>query len=78
MSPWIAGVDGCPAGWIVARRSLDGVREIDITVVPRFDAVLDPADPPLRVAVDMPIGLSGRIGADGRGPERLVRAHLGA
>ena len=78
MSGWIAGVDGCPAGWIVARRSLDGPREIDIAVVPRFEAILDAANPPLLVAVDMPIGLPARIGAEGRGPERLVRAHLGA
>jgi threonine dehydratase len=76
MSGWIAGVDGCPAGWIVARRSLDGAREIDVKVVPRFDAVLDPVDPPSFVAVE--IGLPARIGAEGRGPERLVRAHLGA
>jgi predicted RNase H-like nuclease len=78
MSGWIAGVDGCPAGWIVARRSLEGTREIDITVAPRFETLLDRADPPLFVAVDMPIGLPARIGTEGRGPERLIRAHLGA
>jgi predicted RNase H-like nuclease len=78
MSGWIAGVDGCPAGWIIARRPLADAREIDITVAPRFETVLDRADPPSSVAVDMPIGLPARIGAEGRGPERLVRAHLGA
>ena len=78
MSGWIAGVDGCRAGWIVARRSLEGDRRIGITVAPRFEAVLDGAESPEFVAVDMPIGLPARIGAQGRGPERLVRAHLGA
>ncbi len=47
--------------------------------MPRFEIILDRADPPFFVAVDMPIGLPARIGAEGgRGPERLVRAHLGA
>ncbi len=78
MSGWIAGVDGCPAGWIVARRKLDRPLDIAIAVVPRFDAILDAADAPSCVAIDMPIGLPARIGAEGRGPERLVRAHLGA
>ena len=78
MSGWIAGVDGCPAGWIVARRSLDRARQIEIAVAPRFEFVLDRADPPLSVAVDMPIGLPARIGSQGRGPERLIRAQLGA
>ena len=78
MSGWIAGVDGCPAGWIVARRSLVAAHEVDIAVAPRFETLLDPADPPLSVAVDMPIGLPARIGAEGRGPERLIRAQLGA
>lgn len=78
MSGWIAGVDGCPAGWIVARRSIDARRKINIAVAPRFASILDCADPPLSVAVDMPIGLPARIGAEGRGPERLIRAQLGA
>jgi len=78
MSGWIAGVDGCQAGSIVARQSLDGTQAIGITIVPRFEIILDRADPPLFVAVDMPIGLPARIGANGRGPERLVRPHLGA
>ncbi|PTW63472.1 putative RNase H-like nuclease [Breoghania corrubedonensis] len=37
---------------------------------------LDPA--PAVFAVDMPIGLAGRSGLGGRGPERHVRRHLGA
>jgi len=78
MNGWVAGVDGCPAGWIVVRRSLHGAREIDIGVVASFAAILDRAYPALFVAVDMPIGLPARIGCEGRGPERLIRAHLGA
>jgi threonine dehydratase len=78
MSGWIAGVDGCPVGWIVARAPIDGARRIDIAIHARFESILNRADPPLFVAVDMPIGLPARIAEGGRGPERLVRAHLGA
>jgi threonine dehydratase len=74
---WIAGVDGCPRGWIVARQAMGRPHEIDIAIHEGFACVLDPADPPSIIAVDMPIGLPDRIGEDGRGPEKEVRRHLG-
>jgi threonine dehydratase len=74
---WIAGVDGCRAGWIVARQAIDRPHAIDIVIHAGFATILDAADPPAIVAVDMPIGLPDRIGADGRGPEKEVRRHLG-
>jgi len=77
MGGWIAGVDGCPKGWIVARQPLGMPHQIDITVLPRFDLILDISDPPSIVAVDMPIGLPARVGAGGRGPERAIRPFLG-
>jgi predicted RNase H-like nuclease len=73
----MAGVDGCRAGWIVARQNTEA-SDIRIHVYASFAAILDPADPPLAVAVDMPIGLPERIGGGGRDPERLVRPLLGA
>jgi threonine dehydratase len=75
---WIAGVDGCRAGWIVARQAIVSPQHIDIAIHPRFDTILDPGDPPSIVAVDMPIGLPARIGAGGRGPEQKVRPLIGA
>jgi predicted RNase H-like nuclease len=74
--PWLAGVDGCPAGWMVAfvRPSGDEVR---LRVVPRFVAIATAPEAPAVIAVDMPIGLPARIGPDGRGPERAVRPLLG-
>jgi len=78
MNGWIAGVDGCRAGWIVARQPIGPSRGIDIAIHRHFETILDLADPPTIVAVDMPIGLPARIGEGGRGPERQVRPLLGA
>ncbi len=77
MSGWIAGVDGCRKGWIVARQMIGSPDAIEISVHHGFASILDPADPPAIIAVDMPIGLPTRIGAQGRGPERLIRPLLG-
>jgi predicted RNase H-like nuclease len=71
---WLAGVDGCPAGWIAAfvRPAGDEVR---IAVVPRFaDVVVEARG---IVAVDMPIGLPERVGIGGRAAENAVRPLLG-
>jgi predicted RNase H-like nuclease len=66
----LAGVDGCPAGWVVAAQA-DGA--VTISIVPRFADIGASI-----VAVDMPIGLPDTIGAQGRGPEHAVRPLLGA
>jgi predicted RNase H-like nuclease len=72
---WLAGVDGCPGGWIAAFvRPAGG--EVRIAVVPRFADVL--AEARGIVAVDMPIGLPERVGHGGRAAENAVRPLLGA
>jgi predicted RNase H-like nuclease len=75
--PWLAGVDGCRAGWVAAfvRGMGDETR---VRIVPRFADALAAPEAPAIVAVDMPIGLPDRIGPDGRGPERAIRPLLGA
>lgn len=73
--PRLAGVDGCPAGWLACLIDPDGGRPPEIRLFPRFADLL--AEAPAIVAVDMPIGLPDRIGPGGRGPERLVRPLLG-
>lgn len=73
---WIAGVDGCPGGWLAAFAHLD-TGEHRIRVVARFADILQSPEAPHVVAVDMPIGLPDRIGPAGRAPERLVRPRLG-
>jgi predicted RNase H-like nuclease len=73
---WIAGVDGCRAGWIVAFAGADN-DDFRIRVVAKFADVFAAPEQPRVVAVDIPIGLPERIGPQGRGPERAVRPLLG-
>ncbi len=77
MGTLIAGVDGCPIGWVVALATCDDISAPIIRIVPKLEAVLDGPQPPAIVAVDMPIGLPDRIEGPGRAPERLVRPLLG-
>jgi predicted RNase H-like nuclease len=52
--------------------------EMRLRVVPQFADIATAPEAPAVIAVDMPIGLPARIGPNGRGPERAVRALLGA
>ena len=74
---WLAGVDGCPGGWVAAfvRPAGDEAR---LAVFARFADVLAAPERPAIVAVDMPIGLPERAGAGGRAAENAVRPLLGA
>jgi predicted RNase H-like nuclease len=72
---WLAGVDGCKAGWIAAFARLDG-GPVEVRIFSRFADVL--AEPPQIVAVDMPIGLPACAGHGGRAAENAVRPLLGA
>jgi predicted RNase H-like nuclease len=74
---WLAGVDGCPAGWIGAFVRPDG-DELRIAIVPRFADVLAAPERPAIVAVDVPIGLPERTGHGGREAENVVRPLLAA
>jgi predicted RNase H-like nuclease len=73
---WLAGVDGCPTGWLIAlvRPQEEAVR---LAVVATFAEVLAAPEAPVLIAVDMPIGLPERTGAGGRAAESLVRPLLG-
>ncbi len=57
----VAGVDGCPGGWLVIRcEAGERLRLLDIHVVPTFAELLTCTRSCAAVAVDIPIGLSGR------------------
>ncbi len=74
---WIAGVDGCKAGWIAAILDLATDAAPTLHVIPSI-ADLFALQPALAVvAIDMPIGLPDRIDGAGRGPEQRVRPLLG-
>jgi predicted RNase H-like nuclease len=66
----VAGVDGCPAGWIAAL--WNGAEQLTLRLCASFADVM--ALPARIIAVDMPIGLPQR---SGRPPEREVRAKIG-
>lgn len=73
---WLAGVDGCPAGWIAAFvRPADGTCHIEVFA--RFADVLNAPTAPAVVTVDIPIGLPERAGVGGRTAENIVRPLLG-
>jgi predicted RNase H-like nuclease len=74
---WLAGVDGCPSGWLAAFVRPSG-GETRLRIVPRFADVLAAPEQPAVVAVDMPIGLPERTGLGGRDAENCVRPLLGA
>jgi len=74
---WLAGVDGCPTGWVVAFvRPAGG--EARVRVVSHFTGVLAAPEAPAVVAVDIPTGLPEHTGPGGRAAETAVRPLLGA
>jgi predicted RNase H-like nuclease len=74
---WLAGVDGCRAGWLVAltRPQANAVR---LRVIARFAEIMTLPESPAVIAVDIPIGLPERVGRGGRAAESAVRPLLGA
>jgi predicted RNase H-like nuclease len=74
---WLAGADGCRAGWVVAfvRPCSDEAR---VRVVTCFADILSAPENPGVIAVDMPVGLPERTGYGGRAAENAVRPLLGA
>jgi len=74
---WLAGVDGCRAGWIVALVGPDG-GDVHVRVLAHFAEILDAPEQPAVIAVDMPVGLPERTGYGGRAAENAVRPLLGA
>jgi predicted RNase H-like nuclease len=71
---WLAGVDGCSVGWLVAFvRPEDG--EIRVRIAPHFADIV--VEEPAIIAIDIPIGLPERSGYGGRAAENLVRPLLG-
>ncbi|MFN3347822.1 DUF429 domain-containing protein [Pseudorhodoplanes sp.] len=74
---WLAGVDGCRAGWVVTLVRPGG-DEARVQVEVQFADILSAPEKPAIIAVDMPVGLPERTGAGGRAAENAVRPLLGA
>jgi predicted RNase H-like nuclease len=75
VEPWLAGVDGCRSGWVVAFARASG-DEVQVRRVPDFASIIEAPEQPAVIAVDMPIGLPERAGKGGRPPENCVRSLL--
>ena len=74
---WLAGVDGCPSGWVVAFMRAD-LSEARVRLQTRFADVPAAPETPAAIAIDIPIGLPERAGHGGRAAENAVRPLLGA
>lgn len=70
---WLAGVDGCPGGWIAAFVRPSG-KECEPRIFAQFADILAAPEKPSIIAVDVPIGLPE---CGGRAAENLVRPLLG-
>jgi predicted RNase H-like nuclease len=74
---WVAGVDGCPAGWLLVLRDVEGARPASARIVATFAEVLALAEEPAMIAVDIPIGLPERGAIGGRVADVAARSVLG-
>jgi len=77
MSLWVAGVDGCKAGWLCVLARLDASAPPRAAIYARFADVLMLQEAPLVIAVDVPIGLPERAIPGGRACDVALRRHLG-
>lgn len=75
MTTWIAGVDGCRAGWIAVLWNIES-GEWRFRFSPALAGIVDAAEQPHVVAVDMPTGFADRAERGGRPCERAARKLL--
>jgi predicted RNase H-like nuclease len=76
--PWIAGVDGCRAGWFVAIVEYGrGAGREEHRIYSYFREVLDLEPKPSVIAVDIPIGLLEEPSTGGRECDKEARRLLG-
>jgi predicted RNase H-like nuclease len=67
MTTWVAGVDGCRSGWVSVRHPLGQPSLATVQIHDTFRDILDLAENPQFIAVDMPIGLP-KLGTRGGRP----------
>ncbi|MDR7038647.1 MULTISPECIES: DUF429 domain-containing protein [Methylobacterium] len=77
MARWIAGLDGCRGAWAGALLDLDDPGAWRVALFPSIAALLDGAEAPRIVGIDVPIGLPDRVEGGGRVADRAARALLG-
>lgn len=72
---WVAGVDGCRAGWIVCLRDID-TQALTVGLIPSIAEIGRLPQKAQRIAIDMPIGFADTACKGGRLCEREARALL--
>lgn len=75
---WVAGVDGCRAGWVVVLRPVARPGDAQVRLVQQFSEVLELPGAPTIIAIDIPIGLPHMSATGGRHCDIEVRKLLGA
>lgn len=76
-APWVCGVDGCRAGWMVVTHPLDAPSTAKVSIVATFSEILLLAETLAMICVDIPIGLPERSGLGGRLCDSAARVPLG-
>ncbi len=76
---WVAGVDGCRAGWVVVlvETQTAGAQPPCVKLCKGFDDVLALSPAPAKIAIDIPIGLLEVPQRGGRACDRQARQLLG-
>lgn len=77
MTELVAGIDGCPGGWLAAVRPVDDPSAAQLHLFRTFAEVLAYSPAFTMIAVDIPIGLPDRIGQGGRVADTAARKVLG-
>ncbi len=77
MAEFIAGVDGCPAGWIAVIHPQGHPEDAQLQLFERFEDLLGYQPTLETIAIDIPIGLPEIATTGGRTADRLARANLG-
>lgn len=72
----VAGVDGCPGGWVVVTMPLGRPGEAAMQLCRTFQDIVDIGA--AMTAIDMPIGLLDRVGPGGRSADVAARKVLGS
>ncbi len=75
---WVAGLDGCPGGWIAVLLDVAGQHAPRLMMLRSFWDVLNVPERPQIVAVDMPIGFAEVARPGGRACDAAARERLGA
>lgn len=73
---WVAGVDGCRAGWFAALLEPQSGR-LEFRLAAKLGELMELRERPVVIAVDIPVGLLERAERGGRACDRAARRLLG-